>query len=125
MALLFQYEASTCMHAKLPFFLDPWDFPVCALFAFQRHQFRFNPLLAVNKMPTGFRSNIFDPFLIIAKIVSLFCFHCACLGGWLVLANFIGGTHSTIDQLFDYQVSDIIILVYILVSASYHVTSAH
>lgn len=55
-------------------------------------------------MSTGFRSNIFDPILIVAQIVSLFCFHCASLGAWLVVANFICGTHNTVDQLFDYRV---------------------
>ena len=56
-------------------------------------------------MRSGFRSSIFDPVLIVAQIVSLFCFHCAALGGWLLLANLVGGTHTTLDQLFDYRVS--------------------
>ena len=56
-------------------------------------------------MRSGFRSSIFDPVLIVAQIVSLFCFHCAALGGWLLLASSVCGTHPTIDQLFDYHVS--------------------
>ena len=59
-------------------------------------------------MVAGFRANIFDPVLIVAQIVSLFCFHCASLGAWLVLANFIGGTHNAIRQLFDYHVSSLL-----------------
>ena len=58
-------------------------------------------------MRNGFRSGIFDPVLIIAQIVSLFCFHCVALGGWLLLANFVGGTSTTIDQLFDYHVREL------------------
>ena len=56
-------------------------------------------------MAAGFRANIFDPILIIAQITSLFCFHCASLGLWLVVANTVGGTHSSVDQVFDYRVS--------------------
>ena len=56
-------------------------------------------------MAAGFRTNIFDPILIIAQIISLFCFHTACLGMWLALANFLGGTHDSLDQIFDYRVS--------------------
>ncbi|CAI7993520.1 Protein SYS1 homolog [Geodia barretti] len=54
-------------------------------------------------MRSGFRSSIFDPVLVVAQIVSLFCFHCVALGGWLLLANLVGGTSTTIDQLFDYH----------------------
>ena len=58
----------------------------------------------------GFRASIFDPVLIVAQIASLFCFHCVALGGWLVLANFVGGTTTTIDQLFDYCVRELFLL---------------
>ena len=68
-------------------------------------------------MAAGFRSNIFDPVLIVAQIVSLFCFHCVGLGAWLVLANSICGTDSTIDQLFDYRVRKAL-YVYIRVHVS-------
>ena len=57
-------------------------------------------------MVAGFRSNIFDPLLVSAQIVAMQCCFYVFLGLWLVLADMIGGIHASLDQIFDYHVSE-------------------
>ena len=52
-----------------------------------------------------FRSNIFDPVLIVAQIVAVQCSFYVLMGLWLLLADLFGGIQPSIDQLFDYNVS--------------------
>lgn len=56
-------------------------------------------------MAGGFRSNIFDPVLLGAQIVTLQCCFYVTMGLWLVLADLVAGIELSVDQLFDYRVS--------------------
>ena len=58
-------------------------------------------------MAAGFRSNIFDPILITAQIVAMQCCYYIFLGLWLLLADTIGGINTSLEQIFDYRVSEI------------------
>ena len=52
-----------------------------------------------------FRSNVFDPILVVSQIVAIQCSFYGCLGLWLILANAIAGLRHSVDQFFDYHVS--------------------
>ena len=56
-------------------------------------------------MAGGFRSNIFDPLLIVAQIVAMQCSFYAFMGLWILLADIVGGIQPSVDQLLDYRVS--------------------
>ncbi|KAH3849890.1 hypothetical protein DPMN_092294 [Dreissena polymorpha] len=47
-----------------------------------------------------FRSNVWDPVLIICQIVSMQCQYIVTLGIWVHLLNVLCGYNTTIDQLF-------------------------
>ena len=55
-------------------------------------------------MASGFRAVVFDPILIIAKILTLQCCFYTTLGLWIVIADSIGGIHKSVDQIFDFRV---------------------
>ncbi len=55
-----------------------------------------------------FRSDVFDPILIVCQIVAMQCFFYVSLGLWIVLANVVAGISYSVDQFFDYHVSEII-----------------
>ena len=56
-------------------------------------------------MASGFRSNVFDPLLVVAQILALqSCFYLS-FGFWLFVADAIGDVHRTLDQIFNYRVS--------------------
>ena len=55
-----------------------------------------------------FRSNVFDPILIVAQIISLQCCFYASFGLWLIVADTIADIGKSINQIFDYRVSIII-----------------
>lgn len=59
-------------------------------------------------MAGGFRSNVFDPILLLCQIVAMQCFFYVSLGFWLVLANFVAGITYSVDQFFDYHVSEVV-----------------
>ncbi len=52
-----------------------------------------------------FRSNVFDPVLVVSQITAMLCSFYGCLGLWLILANLIAGLRYSLDQFFDYHVS--------------------
>ncbi|XP_045193074.1 protein SYS1 homolog [Mercenaria mercenaria] len=52
------------------------------------------------RMVGTFRSNVWDPVLIISQIISLQCQFIVTLGVWVYILNFICGYDTTIDQLF-------------------------
>lgn len=56
-------------------------------------------------MAGGFRSNIFDPILVVSQIVALQCCFYVTMGLWLVMADVVAGIELSVDQLFDYRVS--------------------
>lgn len=62
-------------------------------------------------MAGGFRSNVFDPVLISFQIVTMQCFFYVSLGFWLILANAVAGIRYSVDQFFDYHVSETIIIL--------------
>ena len=70
-------------------------------------------------MASGFRAVVFDPILIIAKILTLQCCFYTTLGLWIVIADSIGGIHKSVDQIFDFRVKSnydnfkIILYIYI------------
>lgn len=52
-----------------------------------------------------FRSNVFDPILIVCQIVAMQCLFYVSLGFWIVLANVAAGINYSVDKFFDYRVS--------------------
>ncbi len=56
-------------------------------------------------MTASFRSNMFDPVLVVCQIIAMQCFFYVSLGFWMVLANLLAGLTYSVDQLFDYHVS--------------------
>lgn len=63
-------------------------------------------------MVAGFRSNVFDPVLIISKIITLQCFFYVTLGVWILLADSIAGIRPSLDQIFHFRVGTIYWLYY-------------
>ena len=55
-------------------------------------------------MAGGFRSNIFDPLLIVAQIVAMQSSFYAFMGMWILVADLIGGIQPSLDQLLNYRV---------------------
>lgn len=53
----------------------------------------------------SFRSNVFDPVLVVSQIVAMQCCFYVSMGFWLVLANAVAGISYSVDQFFDYHVS--------------------
>ena len=51
-------------------------------------------------MPGQFRSNVWDPVLILCQIIAMQCQFYVTLGLWVYILNFICGYDTTIDQLF-------------------------
>lgn len=52
------------------------------------------------RMAGQFRSNVWDPVLIIGQIISMQCQFIVTLGLWIHILNLISGYHTTIGQLF-------------------------
>lgn len=59
-------------------------------------------------MTASFRSNVFDPLLVVCQIIAMQCFFYVSLGFWLVLANLLAGLTHSVDQFFDYHVSELL-----------------
>ncbi len=56
-------------------------------------------------MPGQFRSNLWDPLLIIAQIVCMQSFYYVSLGLWILLLDLIGRFDVSLDQIFTQSVS--------------------
>ena len=58
-----------------------------------------------------FRSNVFDPILIVCQMVAIQCFFYVSLGVWIVVANVAAGMNYSVDKFFDYHVSTLKLVV--------------
>ena len=54
-----------------------------------------------------FRSDVFDPILIVCQIVAMQCCFYVSFGFWIIVANAMAGIRYSVDQFFDYHVSSI------------------
>lgn len=52
-----------------------------------------------------FRSNVFDPILIVCQMIAMQCFFYVSFGVWIVVANVAAGMNYSVDKFFDYHVS--------------------
>ena len=52
----------------------------------------------------SFRYTVWDPFMIIAQIVTLQCIYYVSLGLWIFIFDFLFGTPRSLDHIFKYQV---------------------
>jgi len=59
-------------------------------------------------MSQGFRSNVWDPILIVAQIIALQCYFYFCLAVWLSIAGYICEFDMTLAHIFDYHVRQLI-----------------
>lgn len=67
----------------------------------------------LNGMPGQFRSNVWDPTLIIAQIVCMQSFYYVNLGFWIFILDTIGRFDASVDQIFTQSVSvDNFIFIY-------------
>lgn len=64
-------------------------------------------------MPGQFRSNVWDPVLIICQIVAMQCQFYVTLGLWVYVLNFIFGYDTTVQQLFKQAVRSYLLCFHI------------
>ncbi|XP_065913449.1 protein SYS1 homolog [Dysidea avara] len=55
-------------------------------------------------MSHGFRSNVWDPIMIVAQITALQCYFYFCLAVWLSIAGYICEFDMTLAHVFDYHI---------------------
>ncbi|EDO40540.1 predicted protein [Nematostella vectensis] len=58
-------------------------------------------------MAAGFRTNVWDPVLIISQIIAIQCTFYISLGVWVLIVDYWSGSIHSLDQFFAYKELDI------------------
>jgi len=51
----------------------------------------------------GFRSSVWDPWLLISQILAVQSVFYVTFGAWIAVMDYIGGSYHSLDQLFGYE----------------------
>lgn len=64
-------------------------------------------------MASNFRSYIWDPILIVSQIALMQCIYYSFLGLWLAGVDSLVQSSRSLDQIFSYEVSSKIFVIYV------------